>query len=763
MNISLNQLKDEMVSKVIASLTDMRYMTSSERDSYKNQITAKVKSNLLCTTLRLQSGLTNADDYNQTAYELYLDILTTFGYVNRLYEAISAHQNLNQSIINTLTSNLELLNDKLDEYEATIGTAGSPGCIIEGFRTVNRQESNRKYYTERYGERMPLETWVKFNEDQENITLNYTRQQNVIVYKSGVQLGEIEITKQYGEGYIVARNQETKLSNAIDTSGTSYWAETILSDAEFKVRGMGFDDSDGLTKSNRSFYDLNRGALCEICITFEALAKVNEITLKPYGNYPLDIVAIRYSMTDAEDDEVYDVVYPDNEEEVLASTSIRKEHAFHFYTITCKKLYILINQMHCIKNTFMISANQMFKNELWFNATYDGNTKLKQDNTVVFKPNYIDRAQEEPIWKYIQNKMNTNKDLDINEMLIENNNRKIPMTKYQYTYGFYNIAPCFCEFQRAGIYVSKEIEVDGCIDQVKLISDETHNLGTDGLISTDIEFYITSKENPGYEDWIPICPTNKNYVHRELLQLDWGWCYLRHKAVCTNGTIVQKKYDEDGNEYEVITTSERIRPIVYYNDVVLTEDADYYLRYDNDGNVYAIEIAGIDHFGIYTCSYTPTDSSKVVSLVDTDNPMPSNTYEEIMGNGTASYKLSEYPYYLRTKPESTQSYVRIAETSTNRVFNQSSITNHQVECVTNKYNTIDSYKNFIANTNRIQYYTNGRYVYFNQPIAKDQKIEISYPSFASRIRLKAILRRNTKEDDWITPILNSYRLEFSTL
>ena len=143
--------------------------------------------------------------------------------------------------------------------------------------------------------------------------------------------------------------------------------------------------------------------------------------------------------------------------------------------------------------------------------------------------------------------------------------------------------------------------------------------------------------------------------------------------------------------------------------------------------------------------------------------MPSNTYEEIMGNGTASYKLSEYPYYLRTKPESTQSYVRIAETSTNRVFNQSSITNHQVECVTNKYNTVDSYKNFIANTNRIQYYTNGRYVYFNQPIAKDQKIEISYPSFASRIRLKAILRRNTKEDDWITPILNSYRLEFSTL
>ena len=754
MNISLNELKDEMIEKVTTELSGMKYMTSSERALYKTSILNKIKDSLLCTTLRTQEGLTNAEDYNMTAYELYLDMLTTFGYINKLYETISAHQALNQSIINTLTSNISILNDKLDEYEGTIGTLGNPGCVLEKFRTMNRQESDRKYYTERYGERMPLETWVRYNQNQENITLNYTRQQNVIMYKNGVQLGEISIEKQYGEGYITARNSDTKLDNALDLSGNTFWAESIMADAEFRIRGMGFDDSDGLQKSNRSYYDLNRGAMCELCITFEALAKINEIVLKPYGNFPLDIIAIRYSLTDNDEDDVFDVVYPNNDNELLSSTSIRQEYAFHFYTITCKRLYILINQIHCIKNVFMMSANEMFKNELWFNATYDGNKELNHDNAIVFKPNYIDRADEEPVWRYIQQKMNTNKDIDINSLLIENNNKKIPLTKYQYTYGFYNIKPNFVEFQYAGVYVSKEIDVEGCIDSIRITTDETHPLCSDGMISTDIEFYVTTKENPEYEDWIPICPTNKKYVYRERLQLDWGWCYLRHKAVCENIMTL----DDNG-----VMTADKNRPIVYYNDIVLTEDVDYILRYDDDGNVYAVEIAGIDHFGIYTCSYTPIDAERNVALVDANNPIPSNTHEEIMGNGTSCYMLSEYPYYLRNNPEATSSYCKLIDVGTNKVYNEGKVKNVEMECVTNKYNTADSYKNFVANTNKIQYYTSGRYVYFNQPIAKGQKIEISYPSFASRIRLKAILRRNTKEDEWVTPILNSYRLEFTTL
>ena len=755
MNTSLNKIKEEMIDKVINQLSDIRYMTATEKELYKSDLISKVQSKLLATTLRTQSGLTNADDYNQTAYELYLDIVTTFGYINELYGTINSHQMLNESIVNTLYSSIAALNDKLDEYEAVIGTAGSPDCFIEGFRTQNNQEPDIKYYTERYGEVVPVAAHVRFNSEQENITLGYTRQQNVMVYKSGVQLGEISITKQYGSGFIKARNSEAKLENAIDTSMSTYWAETILADAEMKVSGENFDNAEGLGQSNRSYYNLPRGAMCEICLTFEALAKVNEVILRPFGNFPIDIIAIRYSLSDDEDDDVYDIVCPDNMKyEWLDSKSINQEYAFHFPEITCKKLYILINQLHCIKDTYMISCNQMFKNELWFNATYDGSKDAIMENTTVFAPLYLDRALEDPVWRYINNKIVTNKNLDINDLLINNNNKYLPTTKYQYTYGFYNIAPNFVEFQKAGVYVSQEIEVDGPIDTIRLESEEEHFITTDGYISTDIEFYITTKKNPSYKDWKPICPINKKYVHRELLQLDYDYCYLRHPAVCGNVTV----FDKEGNQQ-----IEMVRPIVYMNDIVMTEDADYILRYDEDGNVIAVEIANIDHFALYTVSYHPIDSAKELSLIDNDAPVPSNSYEEIMGNGTGCYELQSYPFYSRTNPELTTSYVKIIDIETNKVINQTNSEESPIQCVTNKENPSESYKNFIANSNKIQYYTNGRYIYFNQPISKLHKIEVNYPSFDCKVRVKAILRRNTKRDSWITPVLKKYKLEFTTI
>lgn len=756
MNISLDKIKEEMIDKVIHELENMRYMTKTEKELYKTELVSNMRQRLLTTKVRLQSELTNADDYNQTAYEIYLDILTTFGYVNELYDTISNHQLLNESIVNTLYSTIGELNDKLDEYEAVIGTAGSPDCYLEKFRTQNNRESDQKYYTERYGEIMPLATYARFNSEQENITLNYTRQQNVMVYKSGVQLGEISITKQYGAGFIKARNAEAKLENAIDTSMSSFWAETVLADAEMKIIGEGFQDASGLGQINRSYYDLPRGAMCEVCLTFEALAKVNEVILRPFGNFPIDIIAIRYSLTDDEDDDIYDVVYPNNEDhDWLASQSISQEYAFHFPQITCKKLYILINQLHCIKSTFLVSCNQMFKNELWFNATYDENQDAVMENTTVFAPNYLDRSAEDPVWRYINNKIVTNKQLDVNDLLINNNNKVLPVTKYQYTYGFYNIAPNFVEFQKAGIWVSQEIEANGPIDTITLESEEEHFVTEDGYKATDIEFYVTTKKDPSYQDWKPLCPKNKDYVYKELMQLDYDYCYLRHTAVC--GNVIT--YDKNGNQ-----KVEMVRPIVYMNDIVMTEDADYILRYDDDGNVYAIEVSNIDHFALYTVSYQPTDSSKELSLIDANNdPVPSMSYEEIAGNGTGCYELESYPYYSRVNPDVTSTYLKLIDVKHNKVLNQTNQDNSPIQCVTNKEHPEESYKNFIANTNKIQYYTNGKHLYFNRPISSDHKIEFNYPSFDCKIRVKVILRRNTKRDSWITPVLKSYKIMFTTI
>ena len=753
MKTSLDNIRQSMANKVADALSEIRYMTSANKKEYIEKLQNGINGKLLITSIRPQEGRTNSDDYNQTAYELYIDILTTFGYIDELYDVLSSHGALNESIINTLKSTIMSLHDRLEECKNIIGTAGSPECYIEGFRTQNNQEWEERFYTERYGEVMPLSTWARFNPDQENITLNYTRQQNAVMYRSGVQLGEVVLSKQYGAGFISARNPECKLNNMLNNNPSLYWSETIYADNELEIKGMGYGDAEGnIGYINRSFYDIPRGALCEVCIIFEAMAKVNEIILKPFGSFPIDIVAIRYQLTDDEDDDTYDIVSPDNDKEWLVSRTINQEYAFHFNEINCKRLYILINQLHFIKDSYMISCNQMFKNELWFNSVWDTTQDAIMENTTVFQPCYLDRAVEDPVWKYINNKLITNKKLSINDMLINNADKYIPVTKYKYTYGFYKVAPCFSEFQRAGIWVSSEIPVDGPIDTISITTEEEHFKTSDGYIATDIEFYITTKDNPEYTNWIPICPKNKKYIYKELLQLDYDYCYLRHLAVCGN-TVV---YDKDGNQ-----SMEQERPIVYMNDIVMTEDADYILRYDKNGNVKAIEIANIDKFAMYTVSYMPIDAAKEISLIDGD-VTPNITFQEIMGDGTACYELEDYPYYMQDGKK-IQSWLKLIDIDSNQVLSQTNLDNSPIVCVTNVTNPADSYKNFVAKSNKIQYYTYGKHIYFSRPLTPNQKFEINYPALSSKIRIKAILRRNTKRDLWLTPVLQKLKVEFTTL
>ena len=97
METLLDKIKEEMIDKVISELSNMRYMTSTDKELYKSELISKVQQKLLATTLRTQLDITNADDYNQTAYEIYLDILTTFRYVNELYSTIKVFNFLEET------------------------------------------------------------------------------------------------------------------------------------------------------------------------------------------------------------------------------------------------------------------------------------------------------------------------------------------------------------------------------------------------------------------------------------------------------------------------------------------------------------------------------------------------------------------------------------------------------------------------------------------------------------------------------------------
>ena len=81
-DLLLEQIKNSMVDKVIEILKETKDMSTTEKEAYAAQLKQKVSEKKIATVIREQSGITDAEAYNQTGLELYLDIVLVFNYIN---------------------------------------------------------------------------------------------------------------------------------------------------------------------------------------------------------------------------------------------------------------------------------------------------------------------------------------------------------------------------------------------------------------------------------------------------------------------------------------------------------------------------------------------------------------------------------------------------------------------------------------------------------------------------------------------------------
>lgn len=739
-SLSVNKVKDNIISHIIQDLVSRDSLNPNQADFKRYELENKIKSKQLITNTTYQSGLTNSKAVSDTLESMYIDLLTTFGCVNELDDTIARHIELNESTINSLKVQISKANDKLDSFEAILSSKSNPDNYVEGFRNADGIESQAKFYTERYGEAIPPSCRANYNSNEELITLPYLVNSNMMLYNNGVSLGTVNISKQSGNGLLKIVNDKNSLENIIDTSSQSYWGETILCDSPMKIVYSNVRPIDPIDMKDFC-YGLNHGALCELELTFEAVSTINEVTLAPYGQYPIDIIAIRYKTSDDVEEPIQEVVFPDNPINDRVGKTILSPGSFRFPDINCKKLYILFSQIHYTKSTFVYNSDDVFKNELWFSVTNSRSTKPLIDSEMLFKPLYTDRGLSDTAWSYINNLSVKNKHLDLKKILFDNKNINRVATKYQYTYGFYNISPNFNDFERTGVYVSNPITANGNIQSLRIITDEKHPLTDDKKHITDIEYYISYSEDPTYNDWKAILPRNIDYIESELLQLEYSLCMLRFPAKEVSA--------------------------VYINGTLMDINVDYMLHRIKDnkknpelnGAIYAIDIPNIDFFANYTVSYVPLDCSKELILIDKLGEVPTiNSIENINATNTSYYQLKNYPY-INPKVKSITS-VRLTDKNTGAILAESS---NGVLCVTNPYSPEESYKNFDKSCTKFQYYTYKNYIYFNNNIPSNYQIEISYSHYISSIRLKAILRRNTIKNGWVTPVLDKIKYEFVTI
>lgn len=720
-SFSIDKIKNDIIANVISDIaSDAK--SDLEKESTKTTLEGKIKRSKVITSFNDDQVEVDAEDINKISGELYIDTLTTYGSLNMTGEDIDRYKAAQSIYLNSARSKIGELMDRIEGCRNSLSDKHIPEYIIERFRSASGfDKTTRMMQRDRYGQYFPGKCFVNYNSEECYLTLPLVRQDNSLKYDGKVETANLNVSFQIGQGFVDLNNTDTSLDNAID-GGNKPWSETILSDAPIRTSFMKTKPKD-VYIDDKYFYGVDNGALCELEIKFESINTINEITLNPYCKYPIDIIAIRYKMTDDEDEPLVEIVSPDNKDKALREVFTKNKISYRFPDILCKNIYILFNQRHYQRETYVYNPESVYKNGLWFDSRND---KADKNQKAVFKPNYYNRDILSYAWKQVNDKVVSSSE-DLVNILIGNKDKTRKVTKYEYNYGFYNIGCFNNHFDRTGFYISKPIQLKSNVKKVEIHTDEKHQLDSASNMVTDIEYYITGSNTPTTTEWIPVLPKNKKIIESETLFLTGETrAYLRFEA-------------------------EEVYAIMKNGEVLPKNSPEFHLDInERTGKIWCVLIFNYDFDAIYSVSYKPVEGNDMIDL----SAKNTTSIESFEGKDDSYILLENNPYI-----DNTDNYCTVLLTN---MGDAGSVENITARNMTDATNPADSYKNLDTKTSEYQYYILKNILYFNKPLPKGFMVDVTYRHLINNIRTKAIFRRNTVKDGWLTPILKEIKYNIET-
>jgi hypothetical protein len=351
---------------------------------------------------------------------------------------------------------------------------------------------------------------------------------------------------------------------------------------------------------------------------------------------------------------------------------------------------------------------------------------------------------------------------------------------YRYTYGVKDIQVRYKEFSDSSVFVTKPYEIDGNILEVSLAADESNYMvqSTNNATSpfdTTIEYYITFKENPRYDEWIPILPSGQAIVNEYLFTDGTKRGKLRfqcniskevtvykngvkisndHWSYCSDNSIVIDKYFD---KYAIYTVS-------YYPDILANDPWNVELKPEDrqitpflspDGSEGEVFKNGTDRNGTILLSKTPyIDYEKINSGVAGYNPLDVTLFNGVIAGPNRTV-------YSTITKDTTPATKNVTDY---RTLNDTSLKPYDPTVT----NSVMTYPYF-------EYLQDGRKVYFTETFNNsgivsnmptnhgDAWIRVKYNYLRSQFRFKAILRNVSSRTDSLTPSINNYSLIFKVV
>lgn len=717
----LKKVKNDIINSIIDDIVQFE-KSDAIKESKRIELIQKINSKNIISNFSDNSVDVNATAISTNSKSLYIDLLTTFGLMKELDATVEGYRANNVQVTESIITKCKELLDRIYCCKESMSDRYIPEIIVENFQSaISFDKINRKFHTDRYGQLIPIRCYATYVDGENIVTLPLIRRDNSLLYGGIVETADISLRFQLGRGFIDYTDDTYDINNIINGS-TNSWSQTILSDKEFD---MSFLEKrpEKIYVDDNYFYYVNNGAVAELEINFESVNTVNEIVINPYCKYPIDIVSIRYKMTDDEEEPLIELVYPDNENKHLSEKFTKDKISFRFPDILCKKIFILFTQRHYERGLYLYNTHDVYKNALWLNST----TQHEDINeNVIFEPIYHDRDKVAVGWESVNDSVVKSSE-DLTNILIGDQNKARKVKKYEYQYGFHDIACNNNHFDKIGYFITKEITLKSNAKLIEIYTDEEHPKGSNGSIVTDFEYYITGSKDPSRLDWLPIFPANKDIIESELLFIQ-------------NGTMAWFRFE-----------TEDVFCIMKNGEELPNNTAEYHLKINDATGMYCgVQIFNYDYDAVYSVKYRPHFTSKYINL----DSNVTTSVESFKSNGEAFVTLSEKPYI-----DKDNNYCMVSVSNIEGKYGTTTVI---AQNVTDPYNPYASYENLDKTTFDLQFYVLDNTIYFNKEIEDGSIIDVTYNHLITKIRTKVLIRRNTTKDSWLSPSLNSIKYKIQS-
>jgi hypothetical protein len=738
--------------KMLIGLLKKRYEHQQVPDYFIEQevdyYLAQLKDGKPLMSLRPQEEQTDAEAINQEMLEYEIDIHTIYQQLDHVSQRLSQHQKLNESVLNDVRMRVQKVDERLEELGHILRNDSAHSVFYETFLDYKSKEKDDRFYTDRDGRTFAPAYHLTLDAYQHSLKLPTLYTENKLVNFAGVKLAKVNITKQLGSGFIRTKNPEHGVDKAIDTAMSTYWQETILADEPLEVN-LGLD-----------YYGVDFGATCELEIDFDYISKVNEITLSPFTEYPLEVVSILVYTTDSDEEKPFELVSPTAIRRNLQSTDVM---SYQFQDVVAKRIKILLNQQHYVKQDLLVNVDDKTLIDAWLK----NHDHIEVEETKLFKPIYQDQHEMYPQWANAQvylKEHNVIEEIERYEDMDPEN--KIHLSKYEYQYGLYNIAVNNNEYFHDGVFVTEPL-ISSNVHIATLDVDEEHPILEEiKMPVTSIEYYMTDAENPTPDDWFPVLPQNTKEVISERLYFEF-----------MDGSYQSKT--RFGVDF--------LNAIRKNGDPLLAHD-DYRIS----GRT--VMVTSYDPSAIYTADYRPLPESYQVDFLKRYTVEEFNTelnrteykvkakkcieeFKELEGGSQAT--LSYYPFVdkdLLNQQEFTWNPTYLANAympfRVRLLLPDGSYVDQRTDqwdttnaVITNRTDYFDQNRSLLEpfTGENYQYRIERNLLKFNTKLPEGTRIHVEYPYLTGPIRLKMIMRRNLNDVEGLTPFLHEFKAGFQTL